>query len=72
MYFPAGNAVSGLITSGGSGHDIQATPGLAHLNIFGEMTRVLGMYTYVQISGISVFMSSVFFPHPPVASVDGL
>lgn len=72
LYFPAGNTVSGLIISGGDGHDIQATPGLAHLNIFGEMTRVLGTYMYVQISGIPFFMSSVFFPRPPVASVDGL
>lgn len=44
VYFPAGNAVSGLIISEGNGHDTQATPGLAHLNIFGEMTRVLGTY----------------------------
>lgn len=50
VYFLLGNAVSGLSISGGNGHEMQDTPGLPCLKMFGQMTRVLSKNMPMQIS----------------------
>lgn len=41
----------------------------SYLTIFGDITRVLSKYMYVQMLGVAFFMSSIFIPCPTVGLV---